>query len=239
MNFETSNVIFILLFVFPGAFSQILNNRFSPKRSRIHKTNIVEFSEILASSTVIMAISFFVIYLYDGTVINSVYTFTALMEKNNFLIKYIVLNIFITCVFTFCFHYLNKIVVTKCINWFNKKMNKPQESGNESIWEDVFEKFEYIDLRKNPPVLSIEKDGNVLSRGFLRKWPAPNTDCNEIVLVHCAEIEGYFEDDKNKPINEKVFYKTVIEYCFFDTGITIKFYDMTKYNQIISSSNSN
>lgn len=237
MNFETSNVIFILLFIFPGAFSQILNNRFSPKSNKIHKNSIIEFSEILATSMIIMIINFIIIYLKTGFMIDSVKLFTELLMVNKFLIKYVVLTTIVTCLFTFIFNYINKIIINYMINKFNKKMNKPTESNSSTIWESIFEHYEFIDLYNNPPVISIEKDGVLLTRGFLRKWTGPNVDCNELVVNHSVEIEAYFESDKNKPDNEKIFYKIVMEYCFFETGTVIKFYDMTKYNDYVNSLN--
>lgn len=223
------------MLVFSGAFSQILINRFSPKSNKICKNNIIEFSGFLVISVVIMVINFIIIYLKTGITINSVESFTKLLASNQFLLKYIVLTVIVTCLFSFIFHYIDKIVITYIINVFNKIANKPIESNSRTIWESIFEQFEFIDLCNNPPVISIEKDGVLLTRGFLRKWSAPNIDDNELVINYSTEIEEYFEYDKNKPNDKKIFYKIIMEYCFFETGVVVKFYDMSKYNKYIKS----
>lgn len=235
MDFDTSNVIFILLFIFPGALVQILYNRFSPKANKIKKTSIVEFSEILVASTTIMAINLFIIYVKTKVAIISVGAFSTHLKSDEFVLKYILLTFMVTCIFAFLFHYFNKKIVTYAINIFNKSANKAHESSNTTIWEDIFEGFEFINLNEDTPVISIEKDGALLTRGFLRKWPAANTDCNELVTNYNTEINNYFKNDEHLSDNEKIFNKVVMEYCFIETGVVIKFYDMEKYNAHVSA----
>ena len=86
-----------------------------------------------------------------------------------------------------------------------------------------------MDIPNNSIVVAIEKDGTLISRGLIAEYPAPQTDCNDIVLQYCSAIEKIFTEDEMKPEDEKIFNIIDLEYCDFEKGVTIKFYNMEAY----------
>ena len=130
------------------------------------------------------------------------------MNQSDFLIRYILLTFVVTALFTYGHFYFDRVLVSKGINFYNKLLGLPEETANRTLWEDVFESDEFLDLNKASIVMSIEKDGVILSRGMLREFPSPNSDCDELILVNCAEIEQYFEYDKTVEPQDRFFEKT-------------------------------
>lgn len=235
MEIETSSVFFVMLFIFPGAFSQVLINIFWPRYGKIQKSSIVEFAEVVSFSSFIAVLNFIFIYVKQD--IYSVEDIISLFYKSNFIIKYAIITIIETWSLTWLMRKKGRTLLMNIINFFNKKNGKANEDESLSLWEKIFEEYEYIDLKNNPPVISIEKDGQILSRGFLNSWPAPNTECNELILIYSAKIEEYFKSDESKPITEKIFYNIQFEYILLREGIVIKFYNMDRYNSYCNNIN--
>lgn len=222
MNINTDSILFLFLFIFPGAFSKVLYNRFCPKSNKIQKTHYTELSEILVSSVVILLLNMITIVCLNrfGKVPTTVI---------GTLIGYILITLINTALFSFVFYFLNKYAILFMINKYNKWSGKAEEAPNQTVWETVFESKKYVDIPNNPIVVAIEKDGTLISRGLIAEYPAPQTDCNDIVLQHCSAIEKIFTEDARKPEDEKIFNMIDLEYCDFEKGVTIKFYNMEAY----------
>ncbi len=240
MNIETSSVFFVMLFIFPGAFSQVLINVFWPRYNKIQKSSMIEFAEVVSFSSFIAILNFMCISIFLYITKQNIYLVNDIISlfcKNIFIIIYSIITIIETCLVTWFIRKKGRLLSVKIVNKFNEKNGKANENGTLSLWEKIFEEYEYIDLKNNPPVISIEKDGQILSRGFLNSWPAPHTECNELILVWSAEIEEYFKSDENKPISEKIFYNIKFEYILLSEGIVIKFYNMDRYNNYCNNIN--
>lgn len=136
-----------------------------------------------------------------------------------------------TALFTFLYFYFDKYVVTFGVNIFNKAIGRPAETKNRTIWEDIFEGTQFLNTQQGFIVMSVEKDGQILSRGMLREFPSPDLECDELILCNCAEIEAFFESDEGKKPENKIFWKTDFEYTILSKGITMKFYNLDKYRQ--------
>lgn len=234
MDFTMDSILFLFLFIFPGAFSKLLKERFTPKKQyRINDHNgWVELSEIVVFSMVV---------LFSGLIARSCF-FTHNLDMNSyfesftstkFFIAYIVFAFLASMIYTFLFHKLNKAVVPFVINRYNQWKGRPVEGLYQTIWEEVFETDKYS--TQKGVVVSIEKDGHVLSRGFLEAYPPPQSPNSEILLKYCCEVEAYFENDKRLPEEGKIFGKTNLEYCDLQNGFVIKFYDMAKYHAYVDS----
>lgn len=223
------SILFLFLFIFPGAFSKLLQEKFFPQqryRSSDH-TGWVEISEMIVFSMVVLLSGLFArtfLLAHDFDVTEYVDSFS----NTSFLITYISFSFLASIIYTFLFHLLNKYVIMVVINKLNQWKGRPAEGLYQTVWEELFETDGYI--RKNNIVVSVEKDGHILSRGLLESYSPPQSPNNEILLKHCCEIEAYFEDDKTLPKESKIFGKTKAEYCNLQNGYVLKFYDMEKYH---------
>lgn len=234
MDFNMDSIIFLFVFVFPGALSKLIKERFFPRKQyRISDSNgWVELSEMVVFS---------IIVLFTGLIVRA-YFLTRNLDINNyfasftstkFLIIYIIFAFFASIVYTALFHILNKTLVPFVINFYNQWKGRPTEGLYQTIWEEIFETNKYFE--KKQVVVSIEKDGHILSRGFLEAYPPPQSPNNELLLKYCSEIEAYFKNDESLPEGSKIFDKTYIEYFDMQNGYVIKFYDMQKYNDYINN----
>lgn len=232
MDFNMDSILFLFLFVFPGALSKLMKERFIPKKQyRIGDSNgWVELSEMVVFSIVVLfsgLIARACFLTHDLNINNYFESFT----NTKFLVVYIVFASLVSIAYTFLFHKLNKAVVPFVINRYNQWKGRPVEGLYQTIWEEVFETDKYS--TQKGVVVSIEKDGHVLSRGFLEAYPPPQSPNSEILLKYCCEVEAYFENDKRLPEEGKIFGKTNLEYCDLQNGFVIKFYDMAKYQDYI------
>lgn len=234
MDFNMDSIIFLFVFVFPGALSKLIKERFFPKKQyRISDSNgWVELSEMVVFSIIVLFTGLIVrayFLTHDWDINNYFTSFTS----SKFLIIYIIFASFASFVYTFLFNKLNKNVLLVIINRYNRWKGRPTEGLYQTIWEEIFETNKY--LKKKPVVVSIEKDGHILSRGFLESYPPPQSPSNELLLRYCSEIETFFKKDESLPAESKIFAKTYIEYFDMQNGYVIKFYDMQKYNDYINS----
>lgn len=90
-----------------------------------------------------------------------------------------------------------------------------------------------IDFFKGDHVVSIEKGGIIVSCGFLKYFPAPQTNCSELGLIRSKEVEAFFARDRQCTKAEyKIFHDTILEYYSIEHDVVIKFYDMQKYIEV-------
>ena len=241
MNIDMNSVLYLFLFILPGAFSKILRRRFSPIHLSVerNKSSLIETSEIVVISFVIFCLNnLFIKVCGSAKGLSEEISIINNLDNTDFLVRYILLTFVMTALFTYCHFYFDRVLISKGINLYNKLMDLPEESENRTIWEDIFETTNYLDYKEGFIVVSIEKDGKVLSRGMLREFPSPNSDCDELILVNCAEIEKYFEYDESVEPEDKFFWKTDFEYTILSKGITLKFYNLDKYREFADSTES-
>ena len=240
MNLSTDSILFLFLFIFPGAFSKLLKNKFAPNSKVVKesKSSLMETSEIVVTSVTVLLINLFILGRFCNIKIENLNQFTELTGQGQFLIKYIEFTFVSTIGFTFLFYYFNKYPLLFLINAINKKKQRLTETQNTTLWENIFENKKIVCNSKAPIIVSIEKDGEVLSRGELSQFSPPHINCSELILENCTYIEEFFERDLMKDFDDKFFAFTVFEYTILDQGITIKFYDNTKYVEYRNAQNS-
>lgn len=229
-NLNTDSVFFLFLFILPGAFSKILKKRFAPTHISIdrNKSALMETSEIVVVSSVIYLINKRVIDLYRKNIdAQEAVELFGSISKADFLTKYVLLTLAVTILFTIIFHYFNKKVLTWFVNRWNVFNGHSPESEYQTIWENVFESKNYFDFDgkdKNGVIMSITKDGTVLSSGYIREIPAPCTECDDIVLEKNKAVDDFLSQNP-API-------TRFEYTVLSQGVTLKVYnyeDFAKY----------
>ena len=238
MNIDTNSVLYLFLFILPGAFSKILRRRFAPSHisTEKNKSSLIETAEIVVISSMIFLINNIVIIAYRKTQdLSESFDVFENFSRSDFLMKYILLTLFVTIVFTVLFYFFDKKLITMVVNTWNKFRKKPIESETKTIWENVFESNKHLDFTKGV-IMSIEKNGEILSRGWLKEFPAPNTECDEFILCCCADVEEYFLAYANKPSVDKRFSPiTDFEYTILSKGITLKFYNIERYQNFVNS----
>lgn len=233
MNFSTDSIMFLFLFILPGAFSKVLLYKFAPKKHNDcdGKTATMELSEVIVFSALIFVINMIIMWIHNGGF--SAVNIISKMQNEAFLLRYIVLTMMVTTICTGLQHFGVSLLFNKCINLYNGVRLKPQELKFPTIWENIFESKQILDLAGQDCVVAIEKSGVVISSGKLQYYPAPHTKCNELGLIYCAEIEAYFERDRKCTKDEyKIFHETILEYYNMEYDVLIKFYDMQKFNEI-------
>lgn len=230
MEFNTDSVMFLFLFILPGAFSKLLLHRFAPERYNEDggKTVIMETSQVVVFSALVFAINLAIIWLCDNRL--SATNIILNMRNEAFLLKYILLTFATTGIATYTIHSLNKTIVLKLVNGYNKFFNKPMELAYSTVWENLFESSALIDFANNPQVIAIEKGGDLLTCGFLTQIPAPNTKCNEVALSHTNAIRSYLARDEESDPNYRIFDAISYEYYNMEYDVVIKFYNMERYN---------
>ena len=83
--------------------------------------------------------------------------------------------------------------------------------------------------------MTIEKDGEIITQGTLKSHSPPNFNNKELLLCYTNDIKEILEDDKLKSEDKMLFDEIDMEYFNFETGILVKIYDMSKYNNYIES----
>lgn len=233
MNFSADSVLFLFLFIFPGTFSKILKDKFAPGSKVLQegKSSLTETSEIIVISMAVLLINLLILKLFKKFDFLSAKEFIGLFEQIQFLMGYICLTFISTMVFTIIFHFSNKNIMFRISNIYNEIFNKPLETPSRTVWESIFEGTDYIDIGNNSVVVAIEKDGVLIARGLISEYPQPNSNCNDILLQYCTEIDQIFLQDELREQSEKIFIKIDFEYCDFHKGVTFKFYNMDRYKE--------
>ena len=236
MNIDVNSVLYLFLFILPGAFSKILRRRFSPVKLSIeqNKGNLIQTSEIVVISFLIFCLNCLVIkgyrYIRD---VSGQFSVIENLSRTDFLIKYILLTFVITALFTCGYFYFDKCVLSKIINLTNKWMGRPQETEKHTLWEEVFETNQFEVFQEDNIIIGVEKDGKEIAFGVLDKYPSPSTECDDIILKYGSILKEYMEEDKYKPIQEKRIGRVDFEYVIFSKGITLKFYNNENYKKYL------
>ena len=193
----------------------------------------MEMAEIIVTSSVVYLLNVSIIALVNKS--NIGFNVTGSFVSMTFLIKYIILTLLTTILFTCINHFIIRKYINKLCNFYNSKTNRNQELLFPTVWENIFEDNQFVDLVNTHQVVSIEKSGKMISCGYIQVYPAPQTSCNEIALSFSKEIYEYFESDKEETSDEKkIFNKTILEYYNLEYDVLIKFYDMSKYNEFLN-----
>ena len=238
MNINTNSVLYLFLFILPGAFSKILRRRFAPVHlsTEKNKSTLIETSEIVVISAVVFCLNNVVIVAYRWwNEIPGRFDAIENFSRMDFLVQYVILTLITTMLFTYLFYYFDRKIVNRVINWNNDIHGNPKEAEVKTLWEEIFETDTYLNSKKQNVVVAIEKDGKILSRGILRDFPAPITECDDLILCNCEEIEEYFRIDATRPFEQRYFQRTAFEYTILSKGVTLKFYDTTRYLDFLAA----
>lgn len=228
-----SNIIFIILFIFPGIFIGILYKKFVPTS----KKDPEGYEKIVGAflySCVVLFVNIIIIKVFFKNNISDINQLGKELNNFSFFFKYTLLSIVVSSITAYFFHKWNHEILLELLNKYRQATDKPVETKFQSVWESIFESGQMNDV-----CIVIEKDGEIITCGFLEEYSPPQNIKKELKLKYTQWVKKQFENDKNgkyKSDEEKIFTDIICEYFDYDSGILIKFYDVKKYLEYINSS---
>lgn len=229
---ETVEAIFIaVLFAVGGAFYNYFSKRYF-QRYRKPKSDYEMTIQLMISSIFILFINIAVLKIFFKINISSLNELISNLGSISFFMKYFILTITTSFISVFLFEKGFMPLQLYGINKIKSGENIPVETKYTTVWEDVFEnKDDPIDWA----VVTIEKDGNLITQGILSNWSAPNAEKNELLLENKTLVADVIKKDINSPPDEKILYIVKKEYFDFQTGTLITFYENEKFKTYVET----
>jgi hypothetical protein len=209
-----------ILFIGPGFLIQFIedylypnSNRFDNNERHIVKAFIDSFFIIIINLIILK--NFFRYNFIDFNY------FVSKFEIINFFITYVLIT-FVTCVIYACF--IKRCIICLriyIVNMFNDSTdNKITETKFPTIWDSIFNNSINDFYGK---VITIEKEGNQISCGYIGEFPKINAETKELKLVTTKEIQNCMDSEEFR-----INYIDTIEFEYFDfeTGTLIKCYKL-------------
>lgn len=231
----TESIYFLILFTLPAALHVIYHSyiRHVPK---INNDKSVELAEctifclcVFFINLLIMNKEMFKLAEYILSSDKDVYCTVTGFNYLRFIIKYFVVNMIVSIgAITIWYAILVKLY-RLIINKINKKSGNPEELPFSDAWRNIFETKKFVDIENC--ALRIEKSGITITAGILSIFPAPHLEHREIVLTNSDFVKELFEEDKDKPIEERVFPQAICEYYDINNDLLIKFYSLDGYDK--------
>lgn len=232
----SENIYFLILFTLPAALNVIYNAHIrhvpvaKPDKSIELAECIVFCFMVFICNIALMHKEMVLFAEYSLLQENEIMQFCneTGFEYINFMIKYFIVNIITSIVVVVAWYTLGQWIFRKITNIVNTCENRPQELKFSDVWSNLFETNTYV----NPKdlVVCIERGGSVITTGVLMAYSSPNQENREFLLTDTDLIRQIFEDDRNVPLENRIFPQALYEY--YDTGqdILVKLYDPQKYN---------
>lgn len=124
MDITTDSILFLFLFILPGAFSKLLQQRFAPYKrfENADNNSWVELCEMIVFSSIVLLTNIVIVkFKYKNITITNDYI--KLIVDIDFLIWYIILTLTITAIYTFIFNKMNKGIIVKLVMKKNTSNN--------------------------------------------------------------------------------------------------------------------
>lgn len=169
-------------------------------------------------SFIILMINILIIKFKSSREIN---TFTDLINsiyEIDFFLKYILLMAITSFIFTLLKTKGFEFAVEVYNNIFNKKIDRKYTTFSD-LWNVIFYNPEF-DVSKH--VFIIEKNGAMITCGFIKNVTSKGRDKKKIVFKLTDVVKRYFD---NKDFVEKNLKKITIEYYDLETDVLIKAYN--------------
>lgn len=231
------NIIVILTFIFPGAFSKILLLKFANVQKR--ENSYIEICEYISVSFGVLILNFISIVVLnqmgvvelDWTNNTSIRDIASTNITIGFVIKYLGLTVINTCILTSLLWVFNRYLFSKITG---NKINKKTNVYGYTLWESIFH-AEVIEFKlAENPLIEIFKDGELLECGRVHSINGNPNKKPEFLLYHCNEMREYLDADKD---NEIKLFDVFSSYCDIEEKIVVKIYNMDKYNAYVEDFN--
>lgn len=231
----TESIYFLILFTLPAAL-HVIYHAYIRHVPRINDDKSVELAECTIFCLCVFFINLIIMnkemLKLAGYMLSSnkdEYCITTGFNYLNFIVKYFVVNLAVS-IGAICIWYALLIkIYRRIINKINHKTGNPHELPFSDVWRNIFETKEYIDTENC--VIKIEKSGVLITAGILSAFSAPHLEHREMVLMNNDFVKELFEEDKEKPLEEKVFPQSICEYYDINNDLLIKFYSIDGYDK--------
>lgn len=235
----SENIYFLILFTLPAAMNIIYNAHI--RHVPVAKTDkSIELAEciifcfaVFMCNIVLMHKDMSLFAKYSLLQENEIATFceNTGFDYINFMIFYFMINI-VTSICVLIFWYtIGQWIFRKIINEINKVKGRPNELKFSDVWSNVFDTNTYVNINDDL-VISFEKGGTLITAGVVMTYSPPNQEKREFLLTDTDLIRQIFEDDRNVPLEYRVFPQALYEYYDVQEDVLIKIYKADKYNKI-------
>ena len=123
----------------------------------------------------------------------------------------------------------------KFINFVYKLQNKNiTEVDTKTAWEFIFDS---ANINPSDCCIEVVKNDTVITRGYLKAFSDVKSKNKELILEATNQVNEYFESEKKKPVDKKVFNEIDFEYYNLDNDVLLRFYNMSKLNAYLDEAN--
>ena len=210
------NIIYLLLFTYPGVLVQIFNNKFLPEYASSKESNVtLAACGYFIDSCMILAVSLTIYRLLEQQQINGLGELIASLQHGWAAAQYGAISLPISIGYAVTKHFLMRVA--------NKSR---MDTSTVSTWGDMVERL------KNPkqnfleyPIVAIRKEGELIVAGVPCNYSSDGCTPQDMLLEHCEQVELIL----NNPDWEKEYVDgSVATYVNIKEGYEITYYSARK-----------
>lgn len=226
-------VIVTIIFLIPGFMVIELDNRmFSRANNNEHEIEKIINALILSMVSVVVSILILNIFKIDN--IKSLKELSEKIGEFNFIFKYIAI-VLVSIPITELIYKCYRKLMLKFINFVYKLQNKNiTEVDTKTAWEFIFDS---ANINPSDCCIEVVKNDTVITRGYLKAFSDVKSKNKELILTATNQVNEYFESEKKKPADKKVFNEIDFEYYNLDNDVLLRFYNMSKLNAYLDELN--
>lgn len=226
-------VIVTIIFLIPGFMVIELDNRmFSRANNNEHEIEKIINALILSMVSVVVSILILNIFKIDN--IKSLKELSEKIGEFKFIFKYIAI-VLVSIPITELIYKCYRKLMLKFINFVYKLQNKNiTEVDTKTAWEFIFDS---ANINPSDCCIEVVKNDTVITRGYLKAFSDVKSKNKELILEATNQVNEYFESEKKKPIDKKVFNEIDFEYYNLDNDVLLRFYNMSKLNAYLDELN--
>ncbi|KON86619.1 hypothetical protein AF332_07170 [Sporosarcina globispora] len=235
-------ILFAILFTIPGLMVRNIEKRLYTKTKETDSDFIKQYNFFIDSAFIyfigLLVYQIFlqtpVVNLFKEIKLNGIF-----FEEHDIMlfILYFFWSIIICIPYAKVKRHIVELLFLGISNKFRSKNNMPLETNFSSVWDELFENPK--SPIKDDEIILIEKDGVLISQGYIKRYSPPHLSRREFLLEQSSEVKAFLDsDEKCESEDEKLLNVVKMEYYDTQTGITVKFLDTTKLVNYIESTNS-
>lgn len=220
------NIIFIILFLFPGVFITIIYGRFIPTLHEEEST----YNEVIRSFIISTFVLFFNILILNrvwDAKLNCWDDFIKYIKIYDNFIIYFVVSLVVSLLGVAAYWIINTYVTPGIINAvYRKKIGVSLETKHPSPWHSVFENNQL--MLNNRPV-GFFKGNELRSIGFVDGYPSPGSKKKDFRLINTDWLYNLYLKEESKDKKDKIFDVIDAEYYDIENDVLIKFYNTENF----------
>lgn len=212
------NLIYLLLFTYPGALVQILFNEFVPQYIRYEKENsTLAVARYFFYSVCVSFMSIFAFVHIAGIPTQGFQAFVVEMQKEWRIAQYFGVSILGSGAFAFLWHWFRKAV--------HKLHKKARDTGRRTVWEDIIRNPDVFVLGK---AVAVIRKGDKTWAGLPEYVPTHTENDMGICLTRREFVEDILKHEPDRAKAEKYIGHDIATYVDLERGFDITFYAAPK-----------